>query len=102
MKTVETNAANNRLSREQLITTGDLADFKAEILAEFSRLLKEHVSPQSKKWLKSSEVRKMMGISGGTLQALRINGSLPYSKVGGLFFYPSQEIEKLMEVNSSK
>lgn len=102
MKTVETNAANNRLSREQLITTGDLADFKAEIFAEFSRLLKEHVSPQSKKWLKSSEVRKMLGISGGTLQALRINGSLPYSKVGGLFFYPSQEIEKLMEVNSSK
>jgi hypothetical protein len=102
MKSPEIIAPYTRLSRDQLITVGDLVDFKAEMLAEITRLLKEHGSPQFKKWLKSSEVRKMLGVSGGTLQAMRINGSLPYSKVGGLLFYPLQEIEKLMLANSSK
>jgi hypothetical protein len=39
-----------------------------------------------KKWLKSSEVKKMLGISPGTLQNLRINGMLPFTKIGGLSF----------------
>ncbi|HEY5746104.1 MAG TPA: helix-turn-helix domain-containing protein [Chryseolinea sp.] len=102
MRSIEIVAPYNRLSRDQLITVGDLVDFKAEMLSELARLLKEHVSPPSKKWLKSSEVRKMLGISGGTLQAMRVNGSLPFSKVGGLFFYPSQDIEKFMLASSSK
>jgi hypothetical protein len=102
MRSTEIVAPYNRLSRDQLITVGDLLDFRAEMLSEITRLLKEHVSPQSKKWLKSTDVRKMLSVSGGTLQAMRVSGSLPYSKVGGLFFYPSQVIEKLMLRNSSK
>jgi hypothetical protein len=102
MRSAEVIAPYNRLSRDQLITVGDLVDFRVEMLSEIARLLKEHVSPPSKKWLKSSEVRKMLGVSGGTLQAMRINGSLPFSKVGGMFFYSLQEIEKLMVTSGSK
>jgi len=32
-------------------------------------------------------VRKLLGVSNGTLQTLRVNGSLPFSKIGGLYFY---------------
>lgn len=102
MRPIEIIAPYNRLSRDQLIPVGGLVDFKAEMLSELARLLKEHVSPPSKKWLKSSEVRKTLGISGGTLQAMRVNGSLLFNKVGGLFFYPSQDIEKLMLACSTK
>jgi hypothetical protein len=38
---------------------------------------------QSKQWLKSVDVRKMLNISPGTLQNLRINGTLRYTKIGG-------------------
>ena len=53
----------------------------------------------AKKWLKSSEVRKLLGISTGTLQNLRINGLLSYSKVGGIMFYDYEEIQKLLQGN---
>nr|WP_317038805.1 hypothetical protein [Sphingobacterium sp. CFCC 11742] len=38
-----------------------------------------------------------MSISPGTLQNLRINGVLPYRKVGGIMFYAIEDIQKMME-----
>ena len=54
---------------------------------------------QPKKWLKSSEVKKLLRISPGTLQNLRINGTLTYTKIGGSIFYSYEEIIKVMEQN---
>jgi hypothetical protein len=45
-----------------------------------------------KRWLKSREVRKLLNISGGTLQTLRNTGQLPFKRVGGLMFYDAAEI----------
>jgi hypothetical protein len=39
----------------------------------------------------------MLGISHGTLQNLRINRSLPYTKLGGIMFYKYEDIEKILE-----
>jgi hypothetical protein len=39
----------------------------------------------------------MLGISRGTLQNLRINRSLPYTKLGGIMFYNYEDIEKILE-----
>ena len=36
--------------------------------------------------LKSKDVRDMLGISAGTLQTLRINGTLAWSKIGGTYY----------------
>jgi hypothetical protein len=41
----------------------------------------------------------MLGISPGTLQTLRINGTIPYTKVGGIIFYDKKDIQKIMEDN---
>nr|WP_236638788.1 helix-turn-helix domain-containing protein [Leeuwenhoekiella aestuarii] len=38
-------------------------------------------------------------ISPGTLQNLRINGTIPFTKVGGIIYYDAQEIQQLMEAN---
>ncbi|RXG11180.1 hypothetical protein DSM03_1291, partial [Leeuwenhoekiella aestuarii] len=37
--------------------------------------------------------------SPGTLQNLRINGTIPFTKVGGIIYYDAQEIQQLMEAN---
>jgi hypothetical protein len=52
---------------------------------------------QSKQWLKSNEVRKMLNISPGTLQNLRINGTLRFSKIGGMMYYKLEDINKVLE-----
>ena len=48
------------------------------------------------------EVRELLGISPGTLQNLRVNGTLPYTKVGGVVYYQSDDILKMLEENRSK
>ncbi|WP_423212698.1 helix-turn-helix domain-containing protein [Myroides odoratimimus] len=50
-----------------------------------------------KQWIKSYEVRKLLGISPGTLQNMRLNGTIPFKKIGGLIFYRYEDIIKMME-----
>ena len=38
-------------------------------------------------------------ISPGTLQNLRVNGTLPSTKIGGIIYYDAAEIQKVMEEN---
>lgn len=53
-------------------------------------------SGEARQWLKSNQVRKMLNISPGTLQNLRINGTLRYTKVGSILYYKAEDIDKLM------
>lgn len=82
-----------------IITTEDLLEFKMELLDGIKQLLKNQSGQLTKKWLKSPEVMDLLGISPGTLQTLRINGTLPYTKVGGVLYYDYQEIMKILEGN---
>ena len=79
-----------------IITTDDLREFKLELLQDIKKLMTQQASGKLKKYLKSSEVMKMLQISPGTLQNLRINGTLPYTKIGGIIFYDTEEIQKVM------
>ena len=79
-----------------ILTKEDLQQFKFELFAELKTLLTS-VPNQPKKWLKSYEVRNMLGISRGTLQHMSNNGTLFPSQIGGLMFYDYDEILKLMK-----
>nr|WP_292966526.1 helix-turn-helix domain-containing protein [Muricauda sp. UBA7809] len=82
-----------------IITTEDLMEFKVELLEDIKDLLENQNKQTNKKWLKSKEVRELLGISPGTLQNLRINGTLPYTKIGGVLYYEYHEIMEVLEKN---
>ncbi len=82
-----------------IITTEDLREFKMELLDAIKQLLANQSGYATKKWLKSPEVRELLGISPGTLQNLRINGTLPYTRIGGVLYYDYQEIIQVLEQN---
>lgn len=82
----------------QILTTDDLQHFKSELFTELKSLFKTD-SPPVKKWLKSDEVKKILKVSPGTLQTLRINGTLQYTKIGGIIYYDYEHIQKTMEQN---
>jgi len=86
----------------QIITTDDLREFKIELLDEIRILISEQKNPTIKKWMKSVEVRKLLNISPGTLQTLRINGTLPYTKIGGTNYYNASDIDTLLSQNLKK
>jgi len=82
----------------EIITKEDLNDFGKNLIEEIKKIILAE-KPVLKKHLKGHEVRKMLGISQGTLQNLRLNGTLPYTKLGNIYFYLSETIEKLMSDN---
>jgi hypothetical protein len=79
------------------ITKEDLKQFKTELVQELKEALIGKVKSAGKEWLKSREVRSMLGISPGTLQTLRINGTLNFTKIGGMLYYRAEDITKLLE-----
>ena len=86
------------MNADELITRKDLKDFEQNLLKSLSELIK---SEQPKKWLKSSEVRELLKISPGTLQNLRINGKLKYSKIGGLIYYSYENLMEMLDTNKN-
>lgn len=85
-----------------LITKDDLEKFKVELFAELRRpSYKLNKKEEQKEWLKSYEVRSILNISAGTLATFRRNGTLRFSKIGGLLYYKHDEIVKLLEGVSS-
>jgi len=82
-----------------IITSEDLMEFKVELLEDIKELLQNQNGPTAKKWLKSNEVRELLGISPGTLQNLRVNGTLPFTKMGGILYYDHLEIMEVLERN---
>ena len=92
------SADKNRMYREQIITLEDLNEFRSQLLNDLKEII--HSKPQqSKQWLKSNEVRKLLNISPGTLQNLRINGTITYTKIGGILYYSNSDLEKVLETN---
>lgn len=96
-----------------IITQEDLELFKDEFFNHFKIVFKEELLEdiktlfelkeknkfldyEGKRFLKSHQVERMLGISSGTLQNLRINKTIPFSKIGGIIFYDHDDIKKLI------
>ncbi|GLU57375.1 transcriptional regulator [Dyadobacter frigoris] len=80
----------------ELITKEDLRQLRMQLLED----IKQHFSgktSQKTDWLKSAQVRDMLSISAGTLQTLRVNGTLKHTKIGGSFYYLQSDIDALLK-----
>ncbi len=86
----------SKVNRDQLITVQDLLDFKEQLIVDIKKLLKEQSGHPGHQWLKAFEIKKMLRLSESKLQYLRDKGLIPFKKLGGITYYNSEEIEKLM------
>ena len=85
----------------EIVTKEDLQHFRRQLLEDLQEILK--LDPQiQKEWLKGNEVRQLLKISTGTLQNLRLNGTLPFTKIGGIIFYNAKGIDALLNGNLNK
>jgi len=83
----------------EVITCEDLNEFRSLLLNDLKEEIIQSKPQQTKQWLKSNEVQKLFNISPGTLQNLRINGTLTYTKIGGIIYYDNSNIDKLLNGN---
>lgn len=55
-----------------------------------------------KDWIDNQDVMQALHISPRTLQTLRSNGTLPYSRINNKIYYRRRDIEKLLNDNYSQ
>ena len=79
------------------MTLEDFQNLKQEFRAEIRLALKENMAAAPRELLKSKEVLRLLKISAGTLQTLRINGTLPFVKIGGVIYYDPEDINKMIQ-----
>ena len=51
------------------------------------------------RWIRSKQVKELLGISDSKLQTMRINRSITYSQIDGTYFYDKDSILSLLEQN---
>lgn len=56
-------------------------------------------SSQLSDWIDNQDVMQLLHISLRTLQTLRSNGTLPYSRIMGKIYYRRQDIQKILADN---
>lgn len=91
---------NAPLTKRELFRYFD--QFKIELLKEVRLVAKSSREPFDKKWMKSSEVRAMLGLSHGKLQTMRNTGIIKFTKIGGAIYYDKEDIISMFENNRVK
>lgn len=73
----------------------EIKDLKARI--ELLRQSRAEVLKDT--WIDNQDVLQTLHISKRTLQTFRDNGTLPYSKIQGKFYYKVSDLEQLLQDN---
>ncbi|CAM1365421.1 DNA-binding protein [Tenacibaculum soleae] len=78
-----------------LTMSQEIKDIKARI-----DLIKYQKAEKLKdNWIDNQEVMQSLHISKRTLQTFRTNGTIPYSKIQGKFYYKVSDIEQILQDN---
>ena len=79
-----------KLIRQGKMSLNDLTDEEINNLVEHTAL---------EDWIDNQDVMSLLHISPRTLQTLRSNGILPYSRINGKIYYRRQDIQKILADN---
>ena len=84
------------MNRNELPTVAELYELEERLYNRFLSLLE---SSKPKAWLRTPELKKILGITDSTAQYLRNTGALPCSKIKGTYYYKYDDVMDLLERN---
>ena len=87
----------NELFKPILVLTNDVKEVKACL----EKIVQTRAEIFKQNWIDGQEVMIALNISQRTLQTLRDNGTLPYSRINGKFYYKVSDLEALLDSNYS-
>lgn len=73
-----------------------------KIQAIIQETAQEKVDLLSPEWLKSKAVRKLMDMSAGSVQNLRVTQKVRFKKVLGSYYYNKADLQKLFKDESNQ
>lgn len=80
---------------DEQVTKDDLRQFGLLIIGEVRKLIQSDAGKKHDlhpEWLKSRVVRKLLDMSAGSLQNLRVTGKVRFKKVLGSYYYSKTDI----------
>jgi hypothetical protein len=72
-----------------------------QIKFQLQQFQKSRLERFNEAWIDGQDVMQTLHISKRTLQSLRDEGTLPFSRINGKFYYKLSDIEQLLESNYS-
>ncbi len=82
-----------------IVTKDDLRQFGLLLINDIRKIVEKAESSEKDtidpEWLKSRVVRKLMDMSPGSLQNLRVTGKVRFKKVLGSYYYNKSDLRKL-------
>lgn len=82
-----------------ILTRKEFESLKTELINTIKETVEGKHATITKAWLRTSDIRKLLGISSSSIQNLRNSGKLKLSKVGGSIFYKAEDVNNLIEKN---
>ena len=80
----------------------ELRKLVSTLAAQMGDFHKRIAPPAPDKWMDAQDVCLALGISKRCLQNYRDNGLIPYSSIGGKFFYREVDIQEILESGLTK
>ena len=81
-----------------VITEEELDHRLQKVVADITNTIGKNDNIESR-WIRSKQVKELLGISDSKLQTMRINRSITYSQIDGTYFYDKESILSLLEQN---
>jgi hypothetical protein len=81
-----------------VITAEDLERQLQKVVDEV-KFAVSNIDSSNVRWIRSKQVKELLGISDSKLQTMRINRSITYSQIDGTYFYDKESILSLLEQN---
>ena len=74
-----------------------------KIFNELSALKKQIKSGNStpKKYYRNKDLKEIFGLCDNTIYDYRAQGIIPFTKLGEIFYYPVEEINRILAANSN-
>lgn len=83
------------------ILSGIRRDMEA-LTRSVAQMTKTHAQQLSEEWVNKDQVMAILKISSRTLETLKSKGILPYTKIQGIFYFRTADIENLLKENYVK
>jgi hypothetical protein len=91
---------------EEIVTKEDLRQFGLQLLDKMRIIIQDTNNAQAEvlqsDWLKSRAVRKLMDMSAGSVQNLRVTQKVRCKKILGSYYYNKEDLQKLFKDESNQ
>lgn len=82
-----------------VVTKDDLRQFRMLLINDIRKILQEAETDEKNNfqadWLRSQAVRKLLDISSGSVQNLRVTNKVRFKKVLGSYYYNREDLKNL-------